>query len=463
MKNFVLDTNVLLHDPQSLLAFEENTVVVSSVVLRELDSLKAQQRAVSADARSVIRQLDELIDEASPETLSGPGVERNDYGGRLVIPAVRGRSHGGDSPDQQIIDEAARIAGCLDSDADGASVGHQPRTEGVVLEAEQTVFVSRDINARLLSKACGIPSQDYFAAQVITAEDDLPSGISHLTPEIINETMEWMSPSCNDYCFSLAGLRHYGIEPVVNGVLHLEDGDHRYRVCDVDVDTGKIMASLAGERCGEIYGVTPNDLPQGCAMDALLDTEIPMVCLTGSAGSGKTLLALAAAMSQITDQREYRKLIISRAAKNLDEDIGFLPGNEEEKVTPWLGAIKDNLEVLIGDTDNLQSAIEQLERWIEYRSINYMRGRSIQGSLVLIDEAQNLTPHQMKTLVTRIGQDSKLLVLGDLTQIDNPFLSRYSSGLTYLIDRFTDSQTMAHFTLEGVPRSELAQEASRLL
>ena len=464
MKNFVLDTNVLIHDPHSLFGFEENTVVISSVVLKELDDLKSRDRAVSADARSVIRHLDALVSDVSPDVLCGTGVKRNEHGGRLYIPKLElDTSYAGSSsqsPDQQIISEALRIGGGLD----GKNLTDRVKAPGssIVDEADKTVFVSRDLNARLLAKAAGVAAQDYLSAQIVKGTDQVQTGFYRINDiSECFERYEKEGEKGSRYVLSRQKVKdRYDIFSKVNDVFY--DGSHLYSIDSLDEEYAYATAKDANRR-PEVFGIQPTEVEQTAAVNALINPDIPLVCITGSAGSGKTLISLAAALKQVVDDKQYRKVIVARAAKDLDEEIGFLPGTEQEKVVPWLGAVTDNLEVIMEGAVDMESAVSQLERYIDYRSLNFMRGRSIQNAIMIIDECQNLTPHQIKTLVTRVGRNTKMVALGDLSQIDNPYLSEFSSGLTYLIHGMAASHTTASFTLNGVPRSELADEASKVL
>ena len=427
MKNFVLDTNVLIHDPHALFKFEENTIVISAVVLKELDKLKSQDRAVSADARSVIRLLDSLVSDADPEELSGPGIVRNDQGGRLYIPklelAEAGSDAKGESPDQQIISAALRING-TQSKSVNVDKDSNPSTSGpsIVDEADETVFVSRDLNARLIAKAAGVSAEDYFAAQIVKDTEHIQTGF-YRVEDISRYFERWDKENADhgSYVLNRQALKdRLGIECNVNDVLC--DSTHLYWIERIDSEFAYATPQDQNEKAGA-FGIESTDIEQSAAMTALLNADIPLVSITGGAGSGKTLLSLAASLEQVMEAKQYRKIIVSRAAKDLDEPIGFLPGTEHEKVVPWLGAITDNLEVLMEDATDLESAVAQLERYIDYRSLNYMRGRSIQNAIVIIDEAQNLTSHQVKTLTTRVGSNSKMIMLGDLSQIDNPYVS----------------------------------------
>lgn len=451
-KRFVIDTNVLLHDPTSLLKFEDNILVISPIVLQELDKIKSQNNAVAADARQVIRMLDKLLGDVNPDALRGTGIQRNEEGGVLLIPTFTNHADtypemAKGSNDQRIIRDALLLK--LDDPDDLSS---------------EIIFVSKDINARLIAKFAGLKAEDYKASEIIGDLEDMQTG----TIEVDEDAVWSCDPKCIDgiYIFKkekLAAAIDKKLHPNLFIMLSNEVEEKYLQILDIkdDVVTAKHYEI---DRTAECFGIKPIGIKQAAAINSLADPNIPLVILTGNAGSGKTLLSLAMGLQKTMEDREMKRVIASRAAKNLDEDIGFLPGTEAEKVSPWLGAIQDNIEVLFEGSDNLESCVQMVEeRYLQYKSINFMRGRSIQNSWFLLDEAQNLTPHQIKTLVTRMGQGSKIVVLGDLAQIDNHLLSQYSSGLTYLIERMAESRTTAHVHLEGSPRSELAEEAARLL
>lgn len=449
-KRFVVDTNVLLHDPASLLKFEDNILVLSPVVLQELDNIKGRNNAVAADARQVIRMLDKVLGDADPQALRGEGIKRNEEGGVLMIPTFMNHAHlypemAQGSNDQKIIRDALLL---IEEGPYGGEVA----------------FVSKDINARLIAKFAGLKAEDYKDSEIIDDIDDMHTG----TVEVPEEDVWGCNPTCTDgiYIFDREMLTAaINAKPYPNLFIILDnDVEEKYlRILDIEEDT-VTAKHYSISRTAEAFGIEPMGIKQAAAINALADPTIPLVILTGNAGSGKTLLSLAMGLQKVMEDKEMKKIIAARAAKNLDEDIGFLPGTEAEKVGPWLGAIQDNIEVLFEGAANKENCVQMVEeRYVQYKSINFMRGRSLQETWFLLDEAQNLTPHQIKTLVTRAGKGSKMVVLGDLAQIDNHLLSQYSSGLTYLIERMAESKLTAHVHLEGSPRSELAEEAARLL
>lgn len=469
-KRFVLDTNVLLHDPSVIYKFEDNVLVISPVVLEELDALKTQSRSVSADARQVIRLLDVLLDDVDPEVLRSQGINRNEEGGLLVIPTLLSGSDlmselASGNNDKRIIRDALLLQKMdQEKNPPNPSKAAKSKVTGVAPGSLETIFVSKDINARLIARSAGLKSEDYKASQVKSESEEMSTGF--LTP---NPDEVWNVPfECNEkeYRFERAPLNEaLGVDVYPHLMIEMSEEDYLH-IIEVKEDS-VIAAYRTIKETPDAYSIEPIGVRQAATLQVLADPEIPLVILTGTAGSGKTLLALASGLEMKMEpaSKIFNKIIAARAASGLDEDIGFLPGTEEEKVSPWLGAIRDNLEVIYADADPaaLESSIELTERHIQYRSINFMRGRSIQDSYFILDEGQNLTPHQIKTLVTRIGKGSKMVVLGDLSQIDNPFLSQYSSGLTYLIENMKDSPLCAHINLKGSPRSPLSEDAGNRL
>ena len=449
-KLFVVDTNVLLHDPSSLIKFEDNILVISPIVLQELDKQKSQNNAIAADARQVIRMLEKVVGDASPSDLLSAGVKRNEEGGLLRVPPM--------NEDPKLLPELANGTNDQKIIRDAILVSMNDK------EDREVVFVSKDINARIIAKFAGLKAEDYKESEIIGDLEEMHTGMIRVDEEVVWEC----NPSCERkvYTFDremLTAAINTKPYPNLHIIITNEEEDRYLRVIDVQEDTVVTKLYTINET-DEAFGVEPIGIEQAAAINALANPKIPLVIMTGNAGSGKTLLSLAMGLQKTMEERSMNKVIAARAAKNLDEDIGFLPGTEAEKVGPWLGAIQDNIEVLFSDSDHKQDCVTMVEeRYIQYKSINFMRGRSIQESWFLLDEAQNLTPHQIKTLVTRIGKDSKIIVLGDLAQIDNHLLSQYSSGLTYLIEKMAESKLAAHIHLKGSPRSELAEEAARLL
>lgn len=471
VKHFVLDTNVLLHDPCSVFAFEDNNIVISPVVLEELDAIKSQNRTVSPDARQAIRLLESIVEGADPVALGSLGVQRNEEGGKLIIPALKAGLELMEgiktvNNDQRIIRDALILKTSRGFDTDkGIEVLREQAGSAPGTEPLETIFVSRDLNARLMARAHGLVAEDFKAAQVKSETEEFPSGVLEIERDVLDSCL--MGCEHRTYFYDRADLEgSLGVELYPHLMIVIDDFEF-FRVIE---RTDKQIVCLH-RNMGEVsapFDLEPKNIRQACAMDVLMDESIPLVTLTGGAGSGKTLLSLAMGLEKMMaasdpNARPYNKIIVARSSDGLGDDIGALPGTEEEKVKPWLGAIQDNLEVLLSDADPGMGSLEYAERYIQYKSINFMRGRSFQNTLIILDEGQNLTPSQMKTLVTRVGQGSKMVVLGDLTQIDNPYLSPYSSGLTHVVENFKDSRIAAHVKLVGSPRSPIAEEGAERL
>lgn len=464
LKRFVLDTNVLLHDPASLLGFKHHTIVISLTVLEELDAIKSQERSVSADARQVIRLLSKLIGDETD--LCGKGVVRNAEGGVLIVPTIEQNDatlekFAAGSNDKRIIRDALFLQRSdLNYRGKDFSDHDIPSDER---KYSETIFVSNDINAQVIARAAGLKAEVYRDSQIVEEGDDLSTGFAY-----VDQSELWeMNPSCSAekvYAFEEEGLtKVLGMEPYPNLVVVINDDEF---LIVRDISDGEVKLShhrMSGSP--KPFGAEPRSIEQAAAIELLEDPDIPCVVITGEAGSGKTYLTINTGMEHtgLNEDKDYNKIIASRTTADLDEDIGFLPGTEEEKMGPWMEAIVDNIEAMMEDCEHMESALHLAQRHIQYRSINFMRGRSIQNSFFILDEGQNLTPHQIKTMITRIGEGSKMVVLGDLSQIDNKFLSAYSSGLTYVIERMKESKAVAHIQLKGSERSFLAQEANRLL
>ena len=444
-KLYVLDTNVLIHDPNAILNFHEHDVAIPMTVLEELDKLKVGQKTIAADCRHAIRNIDALLGDASLEEISnGVPIIRVDGQpkGRLcVLPLVE--LHDGASPDDLII-AAAKLAG-----------------------TDRSVLVTKDINMRLKAKARGLQAEDYHSDKALDDLSLLSAGYIDYAGSFWtdNSTVETVRDNGGSVIHRLP------IPADLQGNLHLnqfivDEAGFVGRVLEVG-DAEMLIEDLprAMLMSQEAWGLRPRDIYQALALYALLDPNIHLVNLSGAAGSGKTILALAAAIEQTVATKEYRRIIVTRSVQGLDEDIGFLPGTEAEKMCPWLGAITDNLEALHCDDEDQDGSIDYILQKVplQFKSLNFIRGRSFQHTFLLIDECQNLTPHQMKTIITRAGAGTKVVCLGNLGQIDTPYLSAPSSGLTYLAERFKDFSAGAHITLRGVPRSLLAEYADAVL
>lgn len=450
---YVLDTNVLIHDPTSILNFDEHHVVIPITVLEELDSLKSGRQSIAADCRQAIRELDKLLGRASPNDVEdgvpivrGEGLERS---GTLSVLMT------------EIPDNLVMLPTHLNDNKILNDVGflkHQNPDRRVVL-------VTKDINVRLKARGCGIESQDYHSDQLLNDIEKLNKGYLEFPGSFWNRVENVETSQHNGQTLHRVSKGVFGQDVYPNQFI-ADDTGFLSRVVDIDGDTVTLKhLNLANMLETETWGLKPRDLYQAMAMNLLMDPDVHLVNLTGSAGSGKTILALAAAIEQTVPTKVYRRIIVTRSTQGLDEDIGFLPGTEEEKMEPWLGAITDNLEALHWDDENCGSSVEYVLNKVPlmFKSLNYIRGRSFQSSLIIIDECQNLTPHQIKTIVTRAGNGSKVICLGNLAQIDTPYLTPISSGLTYLTERFKSFNQGGNILLQGVPRSALAKFAEEHL
>jgi PhoH-like ATPase len=458
-RTYVLDTNVLMHDPTALFRFEEHDVFLPMIVLEELDAAKKGTSEVARNVRTVSRFLNELIEAngngplADGVPLARPGDLRLGFDGEYgrlyfqTTPATNGNGlkH---APDNQIINAVLSLR---------EKLSDQP-----------VVLVSKDINLRIKASIFGIPAEDYENDKALddfsllyTGLDVLPADFWEHHPEV----RSWADRGRTFYELNLREEEDWHPQQF----LHFENEDEiELRVLGRDGD--KVTLQIIDDyRQGNhaVWGVSARNREQNFALNALMDPEIDFVTLLGTAGTGKTLLALAAGLAQTMDQQRYREIIMTRATVSVGEDIGFLPGTEEEKMTPWMGALTDNLEVLANPQEGgawaRQATNDLLAARIKIRSLNFMRGRTFLNRYVIIDEAQNLTPKQMKTLLTRAGPGTKMICLGNVEQIDTPYLTETTSGLTYAVDRFKDWAHSAHITLRRGERSRLADFASEAL
>ncbi|MDF1765489.1 MAG: PhoH family protein [Gammaproteobacteria bacterium] len=446
---YVLDTNVLIHDPTAILNFDEHDIVIPITVLEELDALKSGRQAVAADCRQAIRELDAILGRETPENVeSGVNILRGEdkipcgtlsvFMADLDAEFIRLPTH---VSDNKILNDAGYLKHCY--------------------PGRRVVLVSKDINIRLKARGCGIESQDYHSDQLLQSIEQLNTGYLELKGSFWDTLDEVESRQEEGRTIHRVSVNTFDHALFPNQFLYDEAG-FVAKVIKTDKAFVELL-HLDRERLltREAWGLKARDLHQAFALDLLLDPEIHLVNLTGAAGSGKTILALAAAIEQTVAEKAYRRIIATRSIQGVDEDIGFLPGTEEEKMEPWLGAITDNLEALHMDDEDCHGSIDYVMQKVplQFKSLNYIRGRSFQGSLILIDESQNLTPHQIKTIVTRAGTGSKVICLGNLAQIDTPYLTPTSSGLTYLTERFKKFERGGSVLLTGVPRSELASFA----
>ena len=445
---YALDTNVLIHDPNALLNFEEHHVAIPMTVLEELDKLKAGKQGIAAECRQAIRLIDQILGTATPQEVENgvpiPRGKNQPCGFLSILMSKRIDPIAWlpeDLNDNKIINQLVE----LKAHSPGLSV----------------VLVTKDINMRLKARACGIESEDYHTDQLVDDISLLPRGYHNVSGSFWDRVSKVETRQDHGRTWHRVQLTDNLPAVHINEFI-IDDQGFVGWIKGIKADELLIL-DLHQEPLlhQEAWGLRPRDIYQSLALYALLDPDIHLVNLSGAAGSGKTILALAAAIEQTMVNKRYRRIIATRSVQGLDQEIGFLPGTEAEKMEPWLGAITDNLEALHMEDENTHGSVDYILQKVplQFKSLNYIRGRSFQQSLILIDECQNLTPHQMKTIITRAGTGSKVVCLGNLAQIDTPYLSAPSSGLTYLTERFKDFPHGVHITMQGVPRSVLAEYA----
>lgn len=446
---YVLDTNVLIHDPNALLNFQEHHVVIPMTVLEELDKLKSGSHGVAAESRQAIRLIDSLLGEATPEQ-----VEQG-------VPIARGKNPACGWL-SILMNQQAEPLTCLPQSSNDNRIINQLMELKARTPDMPVVLVSKDINMRLKARACGIPAEDYHTDQLVDDIGLLIKGYHRVSGSFWDRVERVETEQSQGQTRHRVWMMENERPAVHINEFIVDDMGFVGWVKEVRAES-LLLLDMHQEPLlhREAWGLVPRDIYQALALHALLDPDIHLVSLSGAAGSGKTILALAAAIEQTMVSKRYRRIIATRSVQNLDEDIGFLPGTEAEKMEPWLGAITDNLEALHMEDENTHGSVDYILQKVplQFKSLNYIRGRSFQQSLIIIDECQNLTPHQMKTIITRAGNGSKVVCLGNLAQIDTPYLSATSSGLTYLTECFKDFPNGVHVTLQGVPRSILAEYA----
>jgi PhoH-like ATPase len=459
-KLFVLDTNVLLHDPMCLFRFEEHDIFLPMIVLEELDGHKKGMTEVARNARQTSRTLDALAGHHGRDITAG-----------LPLSATGHRTAGGKLFFQTQLLSYTLPTSLPQGKADNQILGvvetlrqqHTPR---------EVVLVSKDINMRVKARALGLATDDYQNDKTLEDGDLLYAGALALSPDFWTthgSTVESWQQGANTF-YRITGP----VVPqlLINQFVYFEapgEPSLYARVTEIRGATA-VLKTLKDytHLKNSVWGITTRNREQNFAMNLLMDPEIDFVTLTGTAGTGKTLMALASGLTQVLDDRRYTEIIVTRATVSVGEDIGFLPGTEEEKMGPWMGALDDNLEVL-GKTDTSagewgRAATSELIRSrIKIKSMNFMRGRTFLNKYVIIDEAQNLTPKQMKTLITRAGPGTKIICMGNLAQIDTPYLTEGSSGLTFAVDKFKGWPHGGHITLARGERSRLADFASEVL
>jgi PhoH-like ATPase len=437
LKNYILDTNVLLHDPNSILSFVDNHVLIPIEVIEEIDRFKRESTDLGQNARSVSRMLDGFRGTGS----LSEGVDLPN-GGKLKIAFYKnGHSGNGDvafngnTVDNRILSLAASIQKT------------QPKNP--------TILVSKDINLRIKADALGLQAEDYETDRVFIT--DLYTGMMEIAVSSV-KIAEFRAKSelaldegkkyfPNEYCTLLD-----------------ESNTKKAALAKVDAAGAKLIPIID---CRDgIWGIKPRNREQHFALDALLDDRIKLVTLMGKAGTGKTLLAMAAGLKRVVNDREFRRLVVARPTISMGKELGFLPGSLEEKLAPWMQPIHDALEMLSDlnmGHDHRRSGDLMRSGAIVVEALSYIRGRSIANQFMIIDEAQNLTPLEVKTIVTRVGSGTKIVFTGDPYQIDNPYVDSSSNGFNYVVSKFRDQAISAHIELQKGERSELAELAANIL
>jgi PhoH-like ATPase len=459
---FVLDTNVLMHDPSAIFRFEEHDIYLPMIVLEELDANKKGLSESARNARQVSRFLDELMHDATKD--------RIDAGLPLPAPPAR---RGKAPASGRLFFQTRHLASALPDYLPGHGADNAILSQTLALQAlhpeSRVVLVSKDINLRIKAAVVGVHAEDYLSDRTIEDADVLYRGHEPLSADFWERhapgMRSWREGARTFYEVSGSGVESWQPNQFVYD--ERTDGiEARVRKVSGSTATLELVQDHRGERHG-VWGITARNREQNFALNLLMDPEIDFVSILGPAGTGKTLLALAAGLVQTLEHNRYAEIIMTRVTIPLGEDIGFLPGTEEEKMEPWMGALMDNLEVLTqgaeGGNWGRQATNDLLRNRIRIRSMNFMRGRTFLNRFVIVDEAQNLTPKQMRALVTRAGPGTKFVCLGNIAQIDSPYLTETTSGLTYVVSRFQGWPHAGHVTLVRGERSRLADHASEQL
>ena len=457
-KLFVLDTNVLMHDPTSLFRFEEHDIFLPIMTLEELDDNKSGISEIARNARQASRFLDDIVSHAKQPIAEGIPLRRHEADnakGRLFLQTEAITGH----------IPANLPIGKTDNHIIGVVIYLQKRDSG-----RQVTLVSKDINMRIKARALGLTAEDYFNDKVLEDTDLLYTGVRQLPVDF------WDHHGRDVESWKRDGHTYYRIRgPLCQKLLLNEfayqDGERPLLAVVKEISGRTAVLETVRDYThnkNNVWGITARNREQNFALNLLMNPEIDFVTLLGQAGTGKTLLTLAAGLMQTLETKHYSEIIMTRVTVPVGEDIGFLPGTEEEKMMPWMGALEDNLDVLNKTDDEAgewgRAATRDLIRSrIKIKSLNFMRGRTFINKYLIIDEAQNLTPKQMKTLITRAGPGTKVVCLGNIAQIDTPYLTEGSSGLTYVVDRMKGWSHSGHVTLQRGERSRLADHAAEAL
>lgn len=434
-KIYVLDTNVLLSDFNAIYAFKSNDVVIPLKVLEEIDKHKKRQDGVGANARQVIRELDKLREKGS----LAEGVKLGGKKGTLRV-----KNYGDcklphdmsmEDPDNQIL-----------ATVFNASLGENHDVK--------VVLVSQDINVRVKADALGLAAEDYTTNQIVEKAEEVYTGFTqHLVDDAMIDRF---------YSGEKMLLDEKDVKLFPNQYIMLVSNANDKKTALAKFKNYNHPLAKVREYKEGIWGVRAKNKEQQFALDLLMDQDVKIVSLVGKAGCGKTLIALAAGLQQILEGGVYKKLIVSRPVQPMGRDIGFLPGTLEEKMLPWIAPIQDNLEFLMGD-DKENLKLMQEQGTIEIEALTFIRGRSIAKAFIIIDEAQNLSMHELKTIITRVGEDTKIILTGDIEQIDSAFLDATNNGLTYAVEKFKPYELAGHISLQKGERSAVATLAATVL
>lgn len=457
-KLFILDTNVLMSDPSAIYRLD-NDVYLPMVVLEELDAHKTGISEIARNVRQTNRILEELMHSATHEQIVAG----------LPIPNFLDHTK---SPIGRLFFQTDDFGPMLTASLPGYKADNALLETALGLKKKyskrQIILISKDINLRIKAGILGICAQDYFNDQVVDDVNLLHNGLHILENDF------WEQHAKNIKVWQENGKTFYKIHgPQIqqwNPNDCLSTVDNQFQGIVKEITANEALVQLVKDYMQPkhtVWGINAKNREQNFSFNLLLDPDIDFVTLQGSAGTGKTLLTIAAGLTQVLDQKRYSEIIMTRVTIPVGEDIGFLPGTEEEKMTPWMGALMDNLEVLHssqeGGAFGKGATQDLLQSKIKIRSLNFMRGRTFLNRFIIIDEAQNLTPKQIKTLVTRAGPGSKIICLGDINQIDTPYLTETTSGLAFAVDRFKHWEHAAHMTLTKGERSRLAYYAAKHL
>lgn len=441
-KKYVLDTNVLLQDPNALFSFQDNEVVIPAVVLEEIDSKKRNADELGRNARQVSRLLDSL--RAQGNLSDGVQLES---GGSIKVELNHKSFTKVQEAFAEITNDNRILAVALNYHIEEQETDN-PRP---------VVIVSKDTLVRIKADVLGLDAQDYLTDRIVSQTDMYNGCLTLLVhPSVIDEFYSYRF-------LNVSSLKlNYTLHPHEFVILKDELGTSKSALLKVNAEGKKLEPLFISN--DPIWGIAPRNVQQRMALELLLSDDIPLVTLTGKAGTGKTLLTLAAGLMKIEDEHKYKKLLIARPVVPMGKDIGYLPGEKDEKLRPWMQPIYDNLEYLFdtkksGDIERILAGLGS----IQVEALTYIRGRSIPGQFIIIDEAQNLSKHEVKTIVSRVGEGSKIVLLGDPEQIDHPYLDASSNGLTYVVEKFKQESVSGHITLERGERSHLAQLAADLL